>query len=179
MWSVEPYKYRWPWVTSVFKIFLLYYLCFLFWPWNFSSDIERPFWITLSDLETHLKVTMTIWISNSGLFYLCRICYSVITTEPKTLEWSLKVTPGHQQWCQSIVYIHTISYHWSIVNNRFSIVHRFRDIIRGGSKGGQGAAPQWNLWPPCGPPKKTFKIRPHQASEQKAGAALVVILNVF
>ena len=43
---------------------------------------------------------------------------------------------------------------------------------------GMGAAPSpVKFVAPCGP--KKFKIRPHHASEQKASAALVVILNVF
>jgi len=41
-----------------------------------------------------------------------------------------------------------------------------------------GGPPSEICGPPCGP-QKTFKIRPHQASEQKASTALVVILNVF
>jgi len=62
-------------------------------------------------------------------------------------------------------------FRYEVHNNSWTNQGRFQG-------GGQGGAPPVKFVPPVAP-QKTFKIRPHQASEQKANAALVVILNVF
>ena len=54
-----------------------------------------------------------------------------------------------------------------------------KSCFQGRFQGGPGAAaPPVKFVPPCGPPKNV-QDKAHQASEQKASAALVVILNVF